>query len=1173
MTCHHCGCDGSSGEPGCGCCEGIATMTPVDIANRPGLPALRYRVGTHGRFFASMRARLPQVEVFAPGADGQTPERFRPLRALTTRDPADPAIAMLDAWATVADTLTFYQERIANEGYVRTATERRSLVELSRLVGYAPRPGVSASVFLSYTVDDNQIEPVEIAPGARAQSVPGGPGELPQSFETDEPLWARREWNDLQVRRSRPQRITLGDANAAGTVATMTTLYVAGTDSGMQAGDLVLFEFGKGAAAVHWVRKAVDVQIDFAAGRTAISLQPLHWYVAASLRFLERLVADLAKLEDPSEVARKTHLVAAVVLDNVRLGLNERPPADWVRWIRGDGASSDPAVETLVNAFADAIRTPSPSWLVSAAQARLEALVAALSPISDRDPGTEQTLDLARALLAMSKAGKAPPVATWMEEIAGEIGVEDPEAIMLLDAFEEAILGLYRGQPISPPVGSSPEAFVDALLLPPAPQVANTLQLRRGLSEAFARGADLQPQLLVDFAPRLKGNYYTAWRGTAASSPAPQGAALEGVYLLRGGESLFGAGAAQKPNFGDKGTTFTEWRYADDETATNAFLGRADETFAPGDLVLTQQPTGVAEMPYLRQVRRATAVSTGPRSAYGLSADATEIELAAPAWRIVSGYGEIEQGRLAITALRKTRLHLQKTALTLVEEPILTAVEGQEIELGPLHEALTSGRWVIFEGERADIEGVSGVRSSELLMVAGLTHGADATLPGDRTHTTLRLATPTAYRYKRDTLRIHGNVVPASHGESRREVLGGGDAAVAMQRFELRQPPLTWRPAPTAAGAESTLKVLVNDVEWREVDSLADVGPEARVFVTRTGDDDKTTVIFGNGIDGARPPTGFENIRAEYRNGIGKGGNVRPGQINLLITRPLGVKEVINPLRASGGADREAADLIRENAPRSTIALDRLVSLSDYADFTRMYAGIAKAHATRLSDAGREVVHVTIAGADDIPIDPTSDLHRNLLTALRELGDPGLTVELAMRERIALVLEAKLRLADGHRWEPVVAAVRARLLDRFGFHARALGQPALLCEIVAAIQSVRGVAWADVDRFGGIPETVYDKRIRDGRVIGRRLIAQDEITLEVGRIQTGGADGMQVFGSGDTAAMANAIQTNPGVRRVRRPPERVEAGYAVSEPGAIRPARLAFFAPALADTLILNRIE
>ena len=49
-----------------------------------------------------------------------------PLRNLKTRDPNDFAIALLDAWATVADVLTFYHERIANEGYLRTATERRS---------------------------------------------------------------------------------------------------------------------------------------------------------------------------------------------------------------------------------------------------------------------------------------------------------------------------------------------------------------------------------------------------------------------------------------------------------------------------------------------------------------------------------------------------------------------------------------------------------------------------------------------------------------------------------------------------------------------------------------------------------------------------------------------------------------------------------------------------------------------------------------------------------------------------------------------------------------------------------------------------------------------------------------------------------------------------------------
>src|SRR5260221_13654608 len=97
---------------------------------------------------------------------------LRPQLRLTTRDVSDPSIAMLDAWATVADVLTFYQERIANEGYLRTATERRSILELARLVGYNLRPGVSASVYLAYTLEDGAAE-TTIPVGSRSQSLPG----------------------------------------------------------------------------------------------------------------------------------------------------------------------------------------------------------------------------------------------------------------------------------------------------------------------------------------------------------------------------------------------------------------------------------------------------------------------------------------------------------------------------------------------------------------------------------------------------------------------------------------------------------------------------------------------------------------------------------------------------------------------------------------------------------------------------------------------------------------------------------------------------------------------------------------------------------------------------------------------------------------------------------------
>ncbi len=1053
MTCHTCGCDAAR----CDCCTGIVTMTPASIENRPGLSALRYRVGTHGRFLASMKARLPMIEVVAPGKDNQTLETFRPLQALTTRDPADPAIAMLDAWATVADALTFYQERIANEGYVRTATERRSLVELSRLVGYAPRPGVSSSVFLSYTLDDNQADAVEIGIGTRSQSIPG-PGQLPQSFETSEVLLAHREWNDLNVRKQRPQRID------SSTIGSMPMFYAAGTETGVQPGDMLLFRFGTTSAnTVSWARKAIKVAADFTVDRTAITLQPIPWLVLAGLPLLDRLILELQKLSN----AERSLSVARNLLDSVRLGLY-------------------------------------------------------------------------------------PPAMTWASIIENNAGDQTQDAIVLIRTFGAEIEMMSKGPAMPLPRSSTPDDFAASLLMPPIAQAANTLQLRRDLGASFAAGADLQPQLLIDFAPRMKDSYYTAWRGAV---PPAQPSPLQGVCVLRDGELLFGATSGPEPAFDDgellPPAQWGEWTYADDETEFNAFLAKADALLAAGDLVLVQQPLDTYNnQQYRRQVLTVDEVFTGPRSAYGISADSTRINFAGGDWRDITG-SEI---RYSIAVLRKTRFYPQKQRLQLVEMPMEDTVFGQEIELGPLHKSLKSGRWVIFEGERSDIDGVDGVRVSELLMVSGLIHGYDDTLPGDRPHTTLRLATNTAYRYKRDTLRIHGNVVPASHGETRSEAMGNGDGRQAMQRFALRQPPLTWRPAPTAAGATSTLKVLVNDVEWRETDSLAGLGPDARAFVTRTGDDGVTTVTFGNGIDGRRLPTGFENVRAEYRSGIGKGGNVDPKQISLLVSRPLGVKEVINPLRASGGTDRESIGLIRENAPRSIIALDRLVSTSDYADFTRMYAGIAKAEAVRMSDGMRELVHITIAGIDDMPIDPESDLYKNLLASLRSLGDPGLVVQVAMRELITLVLQAKIKLIDGYRWEPVATALRERLLDRFGFAQRQLARPALLCEVIATIQSVRGVAWADVDHFGGIPETFLDPK--QG---GRRVLAtQDFITETVGRIVGRHVDKSSI--------------NSPQFKKTENPAQRVAAGSAEFEGNAIRPAQLAMFSPAVPDTLVLNQI-
>jgi predicted phage baseplate assembly protein len=1034
MTTKICGCTAET----CGCCEGIQILTPQPTANRPGLNALDYRVGTHGAFLETMKARLTTMTVDVLAADGQTVQTFRPLLELTTRDPSDFSIALLDGWAAVADVLTFYQERIANEGFLRTATERLSILELARLVGYALRPGVAATVYLAYTIDeDRSVTPPKpvtttIPKGSRSQSVPG-PGEFPQSFETSDDLEARSEWNNLQVRLTRPQNITLTTALA------VEKLFVAGTDTKLKTGDSLLLVFGDdGDPSV--LRMVQSVEADFEQRRTTIQLQA----VAPALVAATLVLADF--------VAKAAALVAATAVATSGAGLR----------------------------------------LVAKAQEIL----------------TQTYLDL------------ASPPGTWAGEMLNAAdGTPEPAIEALFLEFAKKLADVLEDLPSPVPgiVITDPAKFVTSLLLPQKVQPAGSLQLPRNLGVAFNVGADLNPQLLVHFAPQLTTTFYTAWANANVNAAQPS---LKGVFALRVAASLFGANAPKLVTYTNSGPNPPEeWPLDSSERNDAVFLDQPYDAIRPESYILIQQSSGDD---VTRSVKRVQTVQTIQRTAYGISGKTTRFAFADD-WRQSSESDDL-------SVLRPVLVRGQSEQLTLAAEPIVDDVQGQEIPLDELYDALTSGRWVIVSGERTDILAVTGVKASELLMIAGLRQDFDGTLPGDKTRTTLLLATPTAYSYKRDTVTIYGNVVEATHGETRNEVLGNGDGSRSLQSFELKQPPLTFVPASNPTGVDSTLEIFVNDVQWHEVDTLGGLGPKDRKFLTKTDDDGKTTVIFGNGEQGARLPTGIANVKAKYRNGIGKPGNVKAEQITLLQTRPLGVNSVVNPLPASGGADKENRDQARENAPLAVMSLDRLVSVQDYADFARTFAGVGKAAARKLSDTKRQLVHVTIAGVDDIPIDETSGLYQNLVATLRKFGDPDLPVQVQLRELIVLVLSANVRIATDYQWESVVTKIRAVLLDSFGFQRRALGQPVLLSEIISAIQNTEGVEYLDVDTFGGVPE---------------------QLSLD---------------------GIAGAVQN---IVKQSSPASRVDVNLAdfEIESGALRPAQLAIFTDAVPDTLILNQIK
>ncbi len=104
------------------------------------MSAARPQIDYTDKDFASLRKSLLQ---FA---------RLR-LPEWTDRNPADLGMLMVDMFAYMGDLVLYYQDRIANEAFLETASEPRSVIEHLRLIGYELAPPKPAAAELDLTFD------------------------------------------------------------------------------------------------------------------------------------------------------------------------------------------------------------------------------------------------------------------------------------------------------------------------------------------------------------------------------------------------------------------------------------------------------------------------------------------------------------------------------------------------------------------------------------------------------------------------------------------------------------------------------------------------------------------------------------------------------------------------------------------------------------------------------------------------------------------------------------------------------------------------------------------------------------------------------------------------------------------------------------------------------------
>jgi hypothetical protein len=915
-----------------------ATDLPASKVNRAGLPAIGYRVGDYARFRAALLARLG-------GTD------FPALTDLTTHAPDDFTIAFCDAFATVADVLTFYQERIANESYLRTARQRRSLLELAALIGYKLAPGVAAETRLAFTLESapgapaQAARPVTIPTGTRVQSVPDA-GQDSQTFETVADVDARVDWNAMVPQQSKPP--TFND--------TTTSFFIRGTAANVAAGDTILIVgeevFGNGTAGARWAARTVTgVAVDAAHGVTQLS-----WAAPLGAAFASQFPPTVILPVIPVRVYCLRQRASFFGYNAPDARLIARP-------IVPDPNSSNSTTSKATTVAIDP-RTNTTTTTVSITTTN-NAVASPLAGVFTGDEwagfddlGSTLQLDAVYAVIAPD---------SWIVLAAGDLA-QPSTALVHADTVASIAhngfglsariteVTLKPETPLPPGfLRRSTIVLAQSDLLPLADQPITAPVYGPALSLDGSAAVGLTPGRVVAIAGK---------RQRVQVNPAPPAATL-----MSGAPGFNRDTHGRSPARGESFVALEPPRVAvTNDLADAATMDPADPSFSPG-------------VPLAWNV---------------LDHDGTLIP--------VTGTPDV----LTIAPARKeddvvNELH------------VVTAVEP----------------------------GVAGAAGT----------------------VTLQLDAPITTCFDRATVTVNANVAPATHGETVSEVLGSGDGSQPNQSFALKQGPLTYvSSAVDPSGRRSTLAVLAGNLGFSEAPTLAASGPRDRVFTVAQDDGGGSTVTFGDGVEGARLPTGPSNLRATYRKGLGADGNVRLGQLTTLITRPLGVKAVTNPVAAAGGQDPENLDGARVNAPLRVKTIDRAVSLTDYGDFARTFAGIAKAQASLVATTQHRV-YVTVAAAGGAALAVGDPLLLNLAGALRRFGDPTLPVVVQSYQPVTFVLSLSLRIDAGNDAGGTRAAVEAALRAAFAFDARDLGQAVTLAEVYIIIQAIPGVTAATVDDF------------------------------------------------------------------------------------------------------------
>jgi hypothetical protein len=1033
-----------------------------------------------------------------------------------TRSTDDFDIALLAMWAYVADILTFYQERIANEAYLRTALLLESVTALADLLDYKPAPGAAAEADLAFFLE--QTKKLTIPPGLRVQSVPGQ-NEKPQKFETFASIAADAALNQFQIfpqpvvyqpfAKGSSQAILLSDPKGLAPriklaifnplraeLKSVSGLFLHNTQQvlawapSIQSSDFGTFItqtavyaneyrlFGYNAPS-SYVQTAPDSDAPGGIGFTLVTAP----YDTSQLAPppANRLTLD----------AHYKDLKAGGSVLISQAGSSAAPSDSFARLATVTNVSAEPAsygpLQGTVTWLTLGLGVAISPFVVKDSLGQLNAFVAA-------DDG---------ALWTISQIGAGGGWGPW-RSLGGQIDLlavgtnQDGRLEVFTRGTDHALWHIWQTSPSG--IWSSWASLggrIDLLAV-----AAN----QDGDLEVFARGTDHALWHIWQVAPN---NGWSGWASLGGqidllSVGSNQDGRLE--VFARGTDHALWHIWQVAPNNGWSG-----WASLGGQIDLLSVGSNQDgrlEVFARGtdhalwhiwQVAPNNGWSGWASLSGQIDLLTVGSNQDGRLEVFARGTDHAlwHIWQVAPnngwsGWASLGGQIDLltvssnQDGRLEVFVRGTDQAlwhnwqvapnngwsgwaSLDVPMWTLSDRGRVTVYDvSRQLQFSPFQYADSISGNTVFV-PLAAIPGMDSKRSIILddaaanpqTVVTQSVQQADTNGDGQPDHWKISFAPDLARSLMTASATLYGNVCASTHGQTiAGEVLGDGDASTTFQSFRLQKSPVTFvHQAGAPHGVADTLQIQITGVIWKEVQEFFGHAATERIFMT-SEDAKGMTVQFSDGVTGSRLPTGRGNVVATYRQGIGLTGNVSAGGLRTLLDRPVGLKSVRNPGAAGGGTDPESLDQTRGNAPNTARTFGRIVSLEDFEDAAREFAGVAKAHASWAWSGEDQVVYLTVAGENGALI--TGNTYDNLVADLNSRRDPNRSLTVRTYTPIFVTIAALVFVSADRVTDDVLTAVQSAVTNYFSFANRQFGEPVHLSNVYGVIQGVDGVVGADI---------------------------------------------------------------------------------------------------------------